>query len=116
MAARYKIDPGKLTVVLTSCDRFDLLDETVASFLEHFDAERILITDDAGDREAAARFAAKAPRVGIRVNDPRCGQMRSIDGLYASVKTPYVVHLEDDWSFKGGIDLDKVVRFLEARS
>lgn len=115
MAARYRIDPGKLTVVLTSCGRFDLLEETVASFLEHFEPERILVADDAGDWDAAARFAAKAPLVDIRVNDPRCGQMRSIDGLYASVKTPYVVHLEDDWRFKGGIDLDKVVRFLEAR-
>jgi hypothetical protein len=31
------------------------------------------------------------------------------------VQTPYVVHLEDDWKFTGGVDLDKVVRFLEAR-
>jgi hypothetical protein len=115
MAARYKIDPGKLTVVLTSCGRFDLLEETVASFFRHFDAERIIVADDAGDTEAAARFAATFGQVDMRVNDPRRGQMRSIDGLYASVATPYVVHLEDDWRFTGGVDLDKVVRFLEAR-
>jgi len=115
MPARYKIDPGKMTVVLTSCGRFDLLEETVASFLKHFDAQRIIVADDAGDAEGAARFAAKVPQVDIRVNAPRRGQMRSIDGLYASVATPYIVHLEDDWSFTGGVDLDKVVRFLEAR-
>ena len=51
----------------------------------------------------------------MRVNAPKLGQMRSIDALYASVQTPYVVHLEDDWKFSGGVDLDKVVRFLEAR-
>lgn len=115
MAARYRIDPGKLTVVLTSCGRFDLLSETVASFIDHFDCDRIVVADDAGDAARAAAFAAKVPQVEMRVNDPRCGQMRSIDGLYASVRTPYVVHLEDDWKFSGGVDLDKVVRFLEAR-
>jgi glycosyl transferase family 2 len=115
MASRYRIDPSKLTVVLTSCGRFDLLEETVASFLEHFDADRIVIADDAGDVGAAARFGSKIPQTEMRVNAPKLGQMRSIDALYASVQTPYVVHLEDDWRFLGGVDLDKVVRFLEAR-
>jgi hypothetical protein len=115
MTPRYRIDPGKLTVVLTSCGRFDLLAETIASFLDYFDVDRIVVADDAGDADAAANFAAKVPKVDMRVNDPRRGQMRSIDGLYASVQTPYVVHLEDDWKFTGGVDLDKVVRFLEAR-
>jgi hypothetical protein len=115
MTPRYRIDPGKLTVVLTSCGRFDLLAETITSFLDHFDVDRIVVADDAGDADAAANFAAKVAKVDMRVNDPRRGQMRSIDGLYASVQTPYVVHLEDDWKFTGGVDLDKVVRFLEAR-
>jgi len=115
MSARYKIDSTNLTVVLTSCGRFDLLAETIASFLYHFDVDRIVVADDAGDADAAANFAAKVAKVDMRVNDPRRGQMRSIDGLYASVQTPYVVHLEDDWKFTGGVDLDKVVRFLEAR-
>jgi hypothetical protein len=115
MTPRYRIDPGKLTVVLTSCGRFDLLAETITSFLDHFDVDRIVVADDAGDAGAAAVFAAKVPKVDMRVNDPRRGQMRSIDGLFASVQTPHVVHLEDDWKFTGGVDLDKVVRFLEAR-
>jgi hypothetical protein len=115
MTPRYRIDPGKLTVVLTSCGRFDLLAETITSFLDHFDVDRIVVADDAGDAGAAAMFAAKVPKVDMRVNDPRRGQMRSIDGLYASVQTPYVVHLEDDWKFTGGVDLDKVVCFLDAR-
>jgi hypothetical protein len=115
MSRKYRIDPGKLTVVLTSCGRFDLLAETMRSFLRHFDTERIVVADDAGNAKAAAAFAATVPQVDMRVNDPQCGQMRSIDGLYASVPTPYVLHLEDDWKFSGGVDLGKVVRFLEAR-
>jgi hypothetical protein len=115
MSARFKIDSAKLTVVLTSCGRFDLLEETVASFLKHFDTDRIVIADDAGDPGAAARFGSKFSQAEMRVNAPKLGQMRSIDALYASVQTPYVAHLEDDWKFSGGVDLDKVVRFLEAR-
>jgi len=115
MTRKYKIDPGKLTVVLTSCGRFDLLAETIDSFLRYFDADRIIVADDSGNAKAAGDFAIEFPQVDMRVNDPQCGQMRSIDGLYRSVPTTYVVHLEDDWKFSGGADLDKVVRFLEAR-
>src|ERR671937_720551 len=99
MSRKNKIDPGKLTVVLTSCGRFDLLAETVDSFLRYFDTERIVVADDAGNAKAAGDVAIEFPQVDMRINDPQCGQMRSIDGLYASVTTPYVVHLEDDWKF-----------------
>jgi hypothetical protein len=51
----------------------------------------------------------------MRVNVPRLGQMRSIDALYATIATPYVVHLEDDWGFTRGIELNSVIAFLEAR-
>jgi hypothetical protein len=113
---RYKIDHAKLTVVLTSCGRFDLLEETLDSFLSFFDSQRVLVGEDSGDAAAAAKFVAKTPQVvEMRVNALRLGQMRSIDRLYASVATPYVVHLEDDWRFTAGIELDNVVGFLEGR-
>jgi hypothetical protein len=116
MLARYKIDHAKLTVVLTSCGRFDLLEETLVSFLTFFDPQRILISEDSDDAAAAAAFVARIPQIiEMRVNANRLGQLRSIDGLYASVETPYVVHLEDDWKFTSGVDLDNVVSFLEER-
>jgi hypothetical protein len=46
----------------------------------------------------------------------RLGQLRSIDALYASVHTPHVLHLEDDWCFTGGADLTDACDFLEART
>jgi Glycosyl transferase family 2 len=113
---RHKIDPSTLTVVLTSCGRFDLLEETVTSFLNYFETDRIIVGEDGGAATEAQAFATKIPQVEMRVNTPRCGQMRSIDSLYASVPTPYILHLEDDWKFSGGLDLNKVVRFLDARS
>jgi hypothetical protein len=116
MSARYKIDHARLTVVLTSCGRFDLLKVTLDSFLSFFDPQRILVGEDSGNARGAAKFVAGASRViEMRVNALKLGQMRSIDGLYASVKTPYVVHLEDDWKFASAVDLDNAVDFLENR-
>ena len=112
---RYKIDPAKYSTFLTSCGRFDLLGETIASFQRHFEVDRILVAEDSEDSAAAAQFAKTCPVADVRVNLPKLGQMRSIDAHYATLSTPYVVHLEDDWGFTRSIDLDSVTRFLEAR-
>jgi hypothetical protein len=116
MAAKYRIDPEKFSTVLTSCGRFDLLEETIRSFESHFDTNSIIVAEDADRPLEAAAFAALFAQVQMRVNAPKLGQMRSIDRLYETLATPYAVHLEDDWGFTRTIDLDSVVRFLEARS
>ena len=115
MASKHTIEPTRLSVALTSCGRFDLLETTLASFVGHFEAPRILIAEDAGRPAEAAAFAHRHPEVEMRANPARLGQMRSIDSLYAVVKTPYVLHLEDDWQFTSGADLSAVMDFLEAR-
>lgn len=112
---QYKIDPKKFTTVLTSCGRFDLLGETVASFQKYFDVDRIIIAEDSENSAAAGDFARTFPVADVRVNLPKLGQMRSIDAHYAGISTPYVVHLEDDWGFTRSLDLDRVTDFLEAR-
>lgn len=112
---KYKVDPTKFSTFLTSCGRFDLLGETVSSFERYFDAERIIIAEDSEDSAAAASFMRAHPRADVRVNLPKLGQMRSIDAHYATLDTPYVLHLEDDWGFTRGLDLDSVTDFMEAR-
>jgi hypothetical protein len=112
---KHKIDPARLTTVLTSCGRFDLLEATITSFLQHFATDKIIVAEDSERAEEAAAFAAKLPAVDMRVNRPKLGQLRSIDSLYATLTTPYVVHLEDDWGFTRSLDLESVIRFLEAR-
>ena len=101
--------------MLTSCGRFDLLGETVASFQRYFDVDRILIAEDSENTAAAAQFMRDFPVADVRVNLPKLGQMRSIDAHYASLDAPYVLHLEDDWGFTRSLDLDRVTDFLEAR-
>ena len=112
---RYAIDPQRMTTVLTSCGRFDLLEETVNSFLNVFDTDKIIVAEDSEDAAGAEAFAATCPKAEVRLNMPKLGQLRSIDKLYSTIDTPYVVHLEDDWGFTRSLDLDSVIRFLEAR-
>jgi hypothetical protein len=109
------VDPTKLTTVLTSCGRFDLLEETVATFLEHFETNSIIVAEDSGNGAEATAFAERFPAVDMRVNEPKLGQLRSIDALYATLDTPYVLHLEDDWGFTTSVDPNRVISFLESR-
>jgi hypothetical protein len=115
MTSKFKVDPNKFTTVLTSCGRFDLLAETISSFQRYFDVDRVIVSEDSENTTAADDLARALPVVEMRVNLPKLGQMRAIDAHYATLHTPYVLHLEDDWGFTRGIDLDSVTRFLEAR-
>lgn len=112
---KYVIDSEKLVTVLTSCGRLDLLEDTVTSFLKHFQAEKIVIAEDSDNPREAAAFAQKYPVTEMRVNASKLGQLHSIDQLYATLNTPYVLHLEDDWHFNRSLDLDCVIQFLKAR-
>jgi hypothetical protein len=112
---RRRIDPAHVTCVLTSCGRFDLLERTVDSFLRRFDVDKIVVAEDSTRAQEAMEFARRFPQVEMRVNPTRLGQMRSIDALYETISTPYVVHLEDDWEFGSSVDLEVGIRFLESR-
>ncbi len=88
-----------ITVVVTSCNRHDLLARTLESFRAHETegrVARILVAED-GDADpgtVCARFGAELFRTMERV-----GQIRLIDQAYAQVTTPFIFHLEDDWEF-----------------
>lgn len=114
-------DAAPYTVVLTSCGRFDLLRETIASFIAHADQPpaRFIVIEDTGD--AAVRRALDGLEPGaeggfdVILNDPQLGQMRSIDKAYATVETPLVFHCEDDWEFFRSGFIAESARVLAAR-
>lgn len=91
-----------VTLVVTSCGRFDLLRRTLASFDAFNTAtiREVLITEDSGD-QAVQECIPEHWREYTRffVNAPRLGQLRSIDLAYSHVKTPWIFHCEDDWEF-----------------
>ena len=90
-----------VTIVVTSCNRFDLLNRTMKSLLRYFDAPiaEIIIAEDSGNDAIYQSLDFDAPRLTIILNKPQLGQMKSIDRAYELVKTDYVFHCEDDWEF-----------------
>ncbi|MFJ9992252.1 glycosyltransferase family 2 protein [Pseudomonas putida] len=91
-----------ITLVVTSCGRFDLLKATLESFDRYNTApiREVFITEDSGDDavHAAVPEHWKA-HCKVFVNRPKLGQLASIDLAYSHVKTSYIFHCEDDWSF-----------------
>lgn len=88
-----------ITVVVTSCNRHDLLARTLESFRARETegrVARILVAEDGAADPAGVctRFGAESFATGTRV-----GQIALIDRAYAMVQTPYIFHLEDDWEF-----------------
>ncbi|MGA9704361.1 glycosyltransferase family 2 protein [Pseudomonas sp.] len=95
-------DQSDITLVVTSCGRFDLLKRTLESFdqFNTADIREVFITEDSGDD--AVRQAIPEhwhSRCTFLINRPKLGQLASIDLAYESVKTPYIFHCEDDWAF-----------------
>lgn len=87
--------PETITVVLTSCGRFDLLARTIESFekFNTYPITRKIIIEDGP--EAPYHFDGWE----VMVNPTRLGQVKSIDRAYQTVKTDFIFHLEDDWEF-----------------
>ncbi|MCI4665802.1 MAG: glycosyltransferase family 2 protein [Neomegalonema sp.] len=109
------------SVVLTSCNRFTLLRETVASLLAHLDEkpEAFIVIEDSGLEEVRTALAPLEPALGkpfeIIINAEQLGQMRAIDKAYRHVRTPLVFHCEDDWEFFRTGFLRESRRVLAAR-
>jgi hypothetical protein len=92
----------KITMVITSSNRLELLRKTIYSFLAFntYPIEKYIIVDDSENtsfheiikKEFGAMFE-------IICNEHRIGQIASIDKAYARVKTPWIFHSEDDWQY-----------------
>lgn len=102
------------TVVLTSCNRPDLLEKTLDSFFQMntYPIERFIIIDD-GMNFGCNDFVQKKYSTPIELiyNDPKLFQIKSIDRAYSLVTTPYIFHMEEDWEFlkPGFIEISKEV-------
>jgi hypothetical protein len=94
----------EVTVVITSADRHDLLEQTLDSFVRCNTcaaAKRIIIIEDSCNYP---HFVEEKPLykdydIYILNHRPRLGQLLSIDVAYKYVKTGYIFHCEDDWEF-----------------
>lgn len=109
-----------VTLVLTSCNRPDLLERTINSIpkktLDKI-PEKILIDDSVNlDWYSKLNQENKTGYLKgwtILCNVEKLGQPASIDKAYSHVKTKYVFHCEDDWHFDDGDFIDRSLPILD---
>jgi len=108
---------SNVTLVVTSCGRFDLLKKTLDSF-EQFNTypiRSVIITEDSGDERVKGCIPANwRDYTTFFVNNPRLGQLASIDLAYSIIETPYIFHCEDDWLFYRPEFIEDSMLLLEA--
>ena len=105
----------KVTVVLTSCNRLDLLNETIQSFhkFNTYPIEEFIIIEDSTDKKAIQYLKENYSDYTLIFNEERIGTFKSIDKAYSQVNTPYVFHLEDDWKFVKEGFIEDSMKILE---
>ncbi|WJM97970.1 glycosyltransferase family 2 protein [Pseudomonas defluvii] len=106
-----------ITLMVTSCGRFDLLKRTLETF-DRFNTapiREVFITEDSGDA-AVERCIPEhwRPHTRFIINNPKLGQLRSIDAAYSQISTAWVFHCEDDWAFYRPGFIEESQALLEA--
>lgn len=111
------LPPRSYSVVITSCGRFDLLRRTIQSLQANLDIppQAWVLIEDSGDESVRDVFRDLGIEADVIVNAERLGQMKSLDKVYAHVKTPYAFHCEDDWEFLRTGFMAESFALLEAR-
>ena len=93
------------TLAITSCGRWDLLEQTLQSFFVHADVQptRIMILEDGPLPPPFSVLRCINPvLMEVSFNNLRIGQIKSCDRLMGMVETEWVFWCEDDWLFKEG--------------
>jgi hypothetical protein len=105
-------DPSlAVTVVITACNRTDLLERTLDSFAKFntYPIERYIIVED-GLGQAPSNLP---PNTLYLKNVNNLGQVASIDRAYKEVATPYIFHCEEDWEFYRSGFIEQSMKILE---
>jgi hypothetical protein len=105
-----------ITAVLMSRRRYDLLEESLTSFLRTNPAplERLIVVEDGPDipRDVRDRFPGRS--IEWISTGRRVGYVAAVDYSYSRVKSPFVFHMETDWRFHRPGYLERSLRVLRA--
>ncbi len=94
----------KITFSITTCKRFDLFEKTMNSFI-HYCKDVLLIdeyicVDDNSSEEDREKMKTLYPFFKFIMKTPeQKGHIQSMNIIINEVKTPYLIHMEDDWQF-----------------
>lgn len=110
----------EITLIITACDRLDLLERTINSFVTFntFPIAEMIIRDDCGLPEVQESMKELLLSLNLPfdyrvLSNEQVGQAKSIDLLMKEVKTPYVFHCEDDWEFYKPGFMEKSLEILK---
>jgi len=105
-----------VTVVITSFNRFDLLERTIGSLkkVTDYPFKEIVLIEDSADKEMHRKVIDKYSNTcKLILNEKNIGAYESIDLAYSFVSTPYVLHVEDDWEFTHGGFVEQAIEVLK---
>jgi hypothetical protein len=120
----------QITIALTSCGRWDLLEKTIKSLVQFWDGPKpveLLIYEDCGNEKYDKNQSGLSfyiplvdfiRSVGWKISilgPNHIGQIGAIDFLYSKVKTPYIFHCEDDFEFFNTGFIQKSLSILEEK-
>jgi len=90
-----------VTMVVTSCKRYDLLDLSLESFYKfnRFPLYQTIIVEDGPEPCASLKDKYHRQNIEWIATGERVGQIAAIDYAYSRVKTAFIFHMEDDWEF-----------------
>jgi hypothetical protein len=94
----------EVTMVITSCNRAELLEKTLDSFVKYntYPIKETFVIDDSGiqgcNEEVLDKFKGIL-NIKMIYNKKNMGQIQSIDKAYSYVTTKYIFHCEEDWEF-----------------
>jgi hypothetical protein len=119
LMANPEFGPGdrRVTAVVTSCARHDLLAVTLRSFFAnntHAETRMIVVEDGPHDPDDTLKAEFASQPIRWINTGGRAGQLRAVDLAYSQVETPYIFHMEDDWEFVRPGFVEKSMTVLEA--
>lgn len=99
-----KVVHPRITVTMTTCKRFSLFKDSINSFLtccKDLDKiDRWICIDDNSSEQDRVQMRVLYPFFEFIFKRPEeKGHARSLNILLSKVKSPYILHLEDDWVF-----------------
>lgn len=104
-----------VTMVITSYNRWDLLQRTIESFnrVNTYPVKEIIIIEDSGNAVMHHKIRKTYPNHHLILNEKNIGLVESIDKAYPMVTTQYIFHSEDDFDyFKPGF-IERCIRVME---
>lgn len=98
--------------LLTSCNRHDLLEQTVESLLDNQQVELDLIINEDSKQRVPKNIANKTSVVSYSGG---IGQHAAIESVIDVIPEKYYLHLEDDWKFENSYDwISESVNIMES--